>query len=180
MKIIIDAGHGGKDPGAIGPSGKKEKDINLKVAKLIQFLLSYLDYEVVLTRNDDAYPEWKERVKSKSDDLYISIHCNASNNPRAAGIETFCYTSSEEGKELAELVQANLIKGTGRVDRGVKENENLYVLKNTKCPAVLAEIGFISNIEEEVLLNCVEYQVEVSLAIVKAVDEFVRSRKSNN
>ncbi|OCL28624.1 hypothetical protein U472_00255 [Orenia metallireducens] len=177
--IIIDAGHGGEDPGASGQFSN-EKDVALQISRMLYTLLKEDGHNTRLTREDDSYPKWEDRVRSTAEDLFISIHCNASNNPRAAGIETFCYTSSEEGKELAELVQANLIKGTGRVDRGVKENENLYVLKNTKCPAVLAEIGFISNIEEEVLLNCVEYQVEVSLAIVKAVDEFVRSRKSNN
>ena len=176
MKIIIDAGHGGKDPGASGQFSN-EKDVALKISRMLYALLKKVGHEVRLTREDDSYPEWNQRVESTADDLFISIHCNASNNPRASGIETFCYKGSKEGKELAELVQANLIKHTSRIDRGVKENRGLYVLKNTKCPAVLAEIGFISNIEEEVLLNCVEYQVEVSLAIVKAVDEFVRSRK---
>lgn len=178
--IIIDAGHGGKDPGAIGPNGVKEKDINLKIAKLVKFLISYLDYDSILTRDDDYYPNWENRVKSKFDELYISIHCNASNNTRARGIETFFYTGSEQGKKLAELVQDNLIKATDRVNRGVKENKSLYVLKNTKCPAVLIEIGFINNLEEEALLDSIDYQVQISAAIVKAIDQFVRGENLNN
>jgi len=174
MKIIIDAGHGGKDSGAIGPSGTKEKDINLEVAKLLDILLKYRSHNTKLTRTEDVYPPWEDRVESNRDDIFISIHCNASNNRDAQGIETFHYPSSTEGNKLASLIQNNLIALTNRVDRGVKE-ANFYVLRETRCPAVLVELGFISNEEEEELLNDFDYQLKCVVAIIKAVESYQKS-----
>jgi N-acetylmuramoyl-L-alanine amidase len=172
--IIIDAGHGGKDPGAIGPSETKEKDINLEVTKLLSILLDYRGHSVKLTRTEDIYPTWEERVESDKDDLYISIHCNSAPNESAQGIETFHYPSSKQGQELASHIQNNLIALTNRTNRGVKA-ANFCVLKETRCPAVLAELGFISNEEEERLLRDFDYQLKCAVAIIKAVESYQKS-----
>ncbi|PRX23256.1 N-acetylmuramoyl-L-alanine amidase [Orenia metallireducens] len=169
MKIIIDPGHGGKDAGAVGEFSC-EKDINLKLAKLIEFLLEHLGYEVKLTRDKNCLPIWAERVESSEEDIFISIHCNGAPNESAQGIETFYYVGSKQGKQLAQSIHKSLIKVTESVDRLVKDNDDLYVLKRTKCPAVLVEVGFITNQYEEKLLNSAEYQLKLALAVVKGIE----------
>ncbi|WP_408955823.1 N-acetylmuramoyl-L-alanine amidase [Natroniella sp. ANB-PHB2] len=168
MKIIIDAGHGGSDVGALGQFSC-EKDITLKLAKVVGFLLRHLGYEVRLTRDDDYLPIWAERVESNKDDIFISIHCNGAPNPSVQGIETFYYKGSEKGEALARAIQGSLIDATKEVDRSVKSSDNLYVLRRTKCPAVLVEIGFITNEYEEKMLNSSDYQLKLALAIVKGI-----------
>ncbi|WP_027340228.1 N-acetylmuramoyl-L-alanine amidase family protein [Halonatronum saccharophilum] len=168
MKIIIDAGHGGSDSGAVGEFSC-EKDITLKLAKVVGFLLEHLGYEVRLTRDGDYLPTWAERVESKKEDIFISIHCNGAPNPSAQGIETFYYKGSEKGEALARSIQGSLIEATKGVDRFVKENDNMYVLRRTRCPAVLVEVGFITNEYEEKLLNSADYQLKLALAVVQGI-----------
>ncbi len=172
MKIIIDPGHGGSHRGAIGIYSN-EADINLKISKILHTILNYKKYNTILTRDDDSLPSWEDRVQSAVDDLFISIHCNGAANKKANGIETFHYTDSERGKMIADLIQKRLIEVTGRKDRGVKERDNIYVLKETRCPAVLVECGFITNQEEEKLLNDITYQLRVVLAIELAINEYL-------
>ena len=170
MNIIIDPGHGGKDFGAVGEFSC-EKDINLKLAKLIEFLLEHLGYEVKLTRDKNCLPIWAERVESSKEDLFISIHCNGAPNKSAQGIETFYYVGSKQGRLLAQSIHRSLVKVTNSVDRLVKDNNDLYVLKKTKCPAVLVEVGFITNSYEEKLLNSADYQLKIALAVVQGIED---------
>jgi N-acetylmuramoyl-L-alanine amidase len=173
MKIIIDPGHGGKDPGACGEFSQ-EKDITLKIGIMLYSLLKmYENYEVEMTRERDTYPTWVRRVKSEAEDIFISIHCNATVNKEVNGIETFHYPNSEQGERLANLIQSKLIAATNQKDRGVKSEEGLYVLRKTKCPSVLVECGFISNPEGEKSLNEAKYQYLLALTILEGIKEYL-------
>ena len=165
--IRIDPGHGGEDPGAVGTCSK-EKDIVLKMAHILDYLLFLEGYETKMTRDDDVKPNWVERVISSEDDLYVSIHCNAAKATNVKGISTFHYTSSEEGQVFAEQVQNELMKRIDTRNRGVKE-QNFYVLRETKCPAILVETGFITNEKEEEKLNTLDYQCKVAVSIIEAI-----------
>lgn len=172
-RICLDPGHGGEDPGAVGRSGLKEKDINLQVAlKVAEQLIE--KYAVNMTRVDDEYVSLSKRCEianqSKSQ-LFVSIHCNAAENTGANGIETYHYYASDRGRHLARGIQWGLIALTDRKDRGVKE-AGFQVLRGTVMPAALVELGFISNDEEEKLLQNEEYQVACAKSIVRGIEEF--------
>ena len=147
MRIVLDPGHGGKDPGAVG-HGLQEADINLRLAKCLAVELRSKKHAVIMTRSTDEYLSLAQRSKISNDnnpDLFISLHCNAATNPSAHGIETLCYSLSSKGYIFALAVQKALVEGTGLANRGVKARPDLYVLKHTKAPAILIELGFISN-----------------------------------
>lgn len=171
VKVCIDAGHGGNDPGAIGSSGTKEKDINLAVAKKLGELLKAEGISVQLTRLLDTTLELSDRVEianKTSADYFISIHCNSASSPTANGVETYCYKFGGEGEKLAKAVQEELVKATGLFNRGVKEG-NFQVIRETKMPAILIELAFISNPNEEKLLNTPQFQSKCAIAIMKGV-----------
>ena len=170
--VIIDPGHGGKDSGAVGPNETKEKDIVLSISKFVSEILNYRGYENRLTRDDDSYPSWGDRLQSNPKDLFISIHCNAVANKKVRGVETWHFTNSENGKKIASLIQDNIIKSSQMRDRGIKNNKKFRVLKDTRCPAVLVETGFISNPKEEEILNSLSYQIKVACSIVDAIKEY--------
>ena len=168
-KVCIDPGHGGTDPGAIGPGGLKEKDVNLIVAKQVADHLSRHGVQAQLTREDDRDISLAERCKASNDfkvDAFVSIHCNAAENQAAHGTETWYV--SPTGKLIAQKVQAELVPALDRADRGVKQG-NMYVLKNTKAPAVLTELAFISNAGEEKLLASQDFQGRAAEAVARGV-----------
>lgn len=154
MRICIDAGHGGVDSGA-SHKNTEEKDIVLDIAFELRNILDYWGYETVMIREEDEYIGLSERAwkanYSKAD-MFISIHTNAFSNPSAEGIETYYYSSSEEGEKLAREVQSSLIKNLRRYDRGIK-TAKYTVLERTIMTAILAEVGFISNKEESALMK---------------------------
>ena len=170
--IVIDAGHGDKDPGAIGVTGNKEKDFNLTMAlKVERLLLDHPSITVLLTRRTDVFLELKERsdfANKANADAFISIHAN-SYTPTSAGTETH-YTRSDS-KGLATILQKYTVLSTGLKDRGLKVGK-LYVTKNTKMPACLLEPAFLSNPAEESLLYNTEFQDTFALNISKAICEF--------
>lgn len=171
MKIYLDAGHGGKDSGAVGQRGTREKDFTLDIAKRCAVYAVRIGHNAILTRNADVFLELAERANianRASADLFISIHCNSADTIQANGIETFYYTGSSKGKEYATKVQSKLVKVTGLRDRGVKE-ANFAVLRHTKMPGILIECGFISNNEEELLLMSEEYRDKVAKCIVESI-----------
>ncbi|KHO62664.1 N-acetylmuramoyl-L-alanine amidase [Thermoanaerobacter sp. YS13] len=176
MKICIDPGHGGYDPGAIGSSGLKEKDITLAVALKVAEKLRHAGVEICLTRNSDQTP-WESNndlqmrcdiANSFGADYFVSIHCNSAGTPEAKGAETYCYKLGGKGEVLAKAIQTELIAATGRANRGVK-TANYYVLRCTNMPAVLTELAFISNPEEERLLADTDYQEKCATAIARAI-----------
>ena len=180
--IVIDAGHGGSDKGAVGPNRLTEKEVTLAVALKTERLLKDAGAEVIMTRRTDidvAAPgvpdstELRARVnKAPSNaEIFISIHCNAFTNPKSNGMETFYYNGSSQSKRLATLLNEELLNYGGLNNRGVK-SANFYVIKYSNCPASLIELAFITNYEEERLLASEEYQDRLAQAITVAIDRF--------
>ncbi|MEK3823423.1 N-acetylmuramoyl-L-alanine amidase [Paenibacillus sp. FSL K6-1558] len=174
--VVIDPGHGGKDPGTIGISNTQEKDFTLPLALKVQALLiQEPDIEVVMTRDTDVYPTRPERVQlanTLNADVFVSIHGNSVKaSPQTTGTETYYYKRSSS-KELADIVHRHLIEALGFKDRKVK-NGNLEVLRNTTMPAVLLEIGFLSNLVEEQAMLSDSVQNKAAQAIVDGIKEFL-------
>lgn len=170
-KIAIDPGHGGRDPGADGPSGLLEKDITLKVGLKVRALLESYGYTVVMTRTTDTYVSLQERcdiANNSGADLFVSIHNNSFSDPSANGTETFSYYSHDAGGQVARSIQSELVSALGLRNRGTKTSD-FYVLRNTNMPAALTELAFISNPREEALLNTDDFQNKAAKAIVDGI-----------
>ncbi|GAB6990234.1 N-acetylmuramoyl-L-alanine amidase family protein [Paenibacillus pini] len=172
--VVIDAGHGAKDPGTSGVTGKKEKAFNLAVAlKVDKLLKQESGIDGVLTRSDDTFLELKDRVKIASDlkaDLFISIHANSAGSSVATGTET--YYQRESSKALAKVMHKYLVQATGLTDRGVRYG-NFHVIRETKMPAVLLEVGYLSNKNDESALFSEALQNRVAQGIVKGIKEYL-------
>lgn len=174
--IVVDAGHGGKDPGTSSAADKREKDFTLAVAnKVVALLKQYPEFQVVPVRTTDVFYELSERVAIANDveaDLFLSIHANSFPKPTAAGTETFYY--NENSKAFAQVVHKHLQGATQFPDRGVKKS-GFYVIKNTKMPAVLTETGFLSNPQESAQLMNPAFQDKIAKAMVAAIREYYES-----
>lgn len=185
--IVIDPGHGGKDPGTTGFSGNYEKDINLEISKRLEEKLESNGYKVILTRDNDEYvdnPLRAEIANKKRARIFISIHGNAMEKDNSInGIQVLYYPNRQStigdlnNNELAQVMMNSLVNGTGAVDKGIIEREDLIVLNQTKMPAVVIEYGFLSNEKEEQLLLTEEYQNKVVDSIAKGLEEYFGSRK---
>jgi N-acetylmuramoyl-L-alanine amidase len=178
-KIIVDAGHGDYDPGAIGPSGVKEKDVNLAVAKYLKTELERYGATVLLTRSKDAYLELRERtdISNKSDyDAFVSIHSNAY-SAASRGTETFYNTSknfnASQSRFLAQDVQAALSKELGTHNRGYT-NKDFYVTRENDLPSILVELAFISNPKEEKLLKSDRFRRDAATGIRTGLQNFFK------
>ena len=178
FKVCIDAGHGGTDSGAEGFTKVNgvakylEKNVNLSVALKVGKILEDNGVEVVYTRKDDTFISLSQRsviANNAKVNYFVSIHCNSADIEGANGIETYYYYTSTKGKELAQAIQDELIKETGLKNRDIKDGSTLAVIKNTKAPAVLAELGFISNQNEEALLISEDYQNKCANAISRGI-----------
>lgn len=154
-RVVIDAGHGGKDSGAVALDGKtREKDLALEVAKKLTAKLEAAGYEVINTRTSDTYPGLRDRANlsnQKDADIFISIHFNSFGSSSAQGIEVL-YASEDnvniksgDQTVLARLILNELIKDTGMNNRGIKNRPDLAVLRLTETDAALVELGFLSN-----------------------------------
>ena len=173
--IMLDAGHGGNDTGAKG-AFSLEKDLNLAMALELEKELLARGFVVLLTRGNDVFITLADRCRiAEKADIFISLHHNAATNSSATGLETYAPELRKQNYSasvvLAFLIQRRIVEQTGERDRGMKTN-NYFVLENTTCPAVLVEAGFISNPEEEKLLNDAERRRKVVVAIADAVEEF--------
>lgn len=165
--IVIDAGHGGKDPGAIGTNTKvKEKDINLKVALKLDKKLRELGFRTILTRSTDEFIDLYERAgiaNRNNADAFISIHFNANGKSSVAGIQTlYCPAYDGTAKEgdqypFAKAIQDALLSGLNRVDKEIIRRPDLVVVRETNMVAALAELGFLTNPAEEKLIITDEY-----------------------
>lgn len=146
-KVYLDAGHGGRDPGAVG-NGLKEKDIVLPVTLKMGDILKRHGLEVVYSRTIDTFLELHERANKANQaktDVFVSIHCNSATNTSARGVETYSYLGSVEGGKLAKAIQDSVINAKiFSHNRGTK-TANFAVLRLTRMPAALVELGFISN-----------------------------------
>ena len=177
--IIIDPGHGGKDPGKVGTKGTLEKDINLKIALYLKEILKNQDINVIMTRDKDmdlstASTNWKISdmnkritfIQESNAVLVISIHQNSYTSPEVYGAQCFYRSNSTEGEQLASIVQNQIITSTNQTKiRNIKNNDDYYLLKHSPLPTVIVECGFLSNPEEEKLLLTDEYQRKMAWAI---------------
>lgn len=168
-KIFVDPGHGGTDPGAIGPTGLKEKDVTLQTSlKLKDYLVNWADASTLLSRENDTYPTLQDRVNRANSwpaDRFISIHYNSAADRSVNGTETLYYTyGSQTSKDLAQKLQNRLVEALGLPNRGIKARDDLYVLKYTNMPAALTESSFISNPYEEARLKDLTYIDKIAKA----------------
>ena len=175
-RIAIDPGHGGEDEGC-SFHGVEEKSINLEIALLLQKKLENMGFEVVLTRADDRELTLEERVATANRsqaDAFISIHQNSCGEKSAHGVETwYCASgkvvSSEENERLAKLVQQYTVLYSKARDRGVREEEELYVIREGNMPSCLIETGFLSNEKERTSLQKEEYCERLAQGIADGV-----------
>lgn len=168
MKIGIDPGHGGRDPGAIGPTRLYEKDVTLGISLELGRLLKAAELEPVFTRTDDRTMELITRtalLNNQKCDLAISVHINSATRQEANYISTFIQVA---GGQLAQKVQNELVQATGWPDGGVRV-KNLHMTRETKMPAILVECGFISNLEQEKQLRQPEFQRKLARAIADGI-----------
>ena len=152
MKWYLDFGHGGKDSGAIGPTNLKESDIALKIGMMVKETLENAFEKVITTRDNDKYYSLDYRTKKANNencDYFVSIHLNSAPNPSAKGCEVWLYDENSKLQTLANNLCNNLATKINTHNRGVKYSKKLSVLKNSKMPALLIEIDFISNKEVE-------------------------------
>ncbi|MBQ3180006.1 MAG: N-acetylmuramoyl-L-alanine amidase [Firmicutes bacterium] len=178
-RVVIDAGHGGSDPGTNG-GGYEEKTVTLAVSLLVQDRLEDAGYEVVMSRTEDEYPELLERAALTVDydaPVFVSIHCNAAENiPGANGIETYAAPGDADDAELAGCIQTALITATEARDRGVKTS-SLVVLTKNAAPACLVEIGFMTNEAECARIVSEDYQEVLAEAICAGIEEYFALRE---
>ena len=189
--VIIDAGHGGEDPGAIGGDGIYEKDLNLSIAMLLGEELKSRGYEVILTRTDDRmlYSEsenikgmrklsdLKNRCKIAAEHpeaLFVSLHMNTFGSSEYSGLQVYYSEKNEDGKLLASMVQDSVkdqLQGDNH--RSIKKSSGIYLLDNIKSTAILVECGFLSNLEEEAKLRNPNYQKKLCCVIASATSSFL-------
>ena len=154
-KVVMDAGHGGSDPGAVS-DGRKEKDDNLALALAVGSILAENGVDVVYTRTDDTYEtpfQKAQKGNQEGADLFISIHRNSSpEKDQYSGVETLLYDESGIKKELAENINRELAK-EGFQNLGIRERQGLVVLRRTRMPAALIEVGFINTQADNELLD---------------------------
>ena len=176
FSVVIDPGHGGPDPGAIGIGGIRETDVVLEVSKIVKNLLSEKGVKVRLTRKNEVDMDLPPRVSFANNmnaDIFVSIHANASRGKRRDinGLETFYYRGSR-GRLLAKKIQQQILRvSPGSPDRGVKQGR-FYVIKNTKMPAVLVEIGFLTGRLDARRLEKTAHRKRIAYAIAKGILEY--------
>ncbi|WP_304508433.1 N-acetylmuramoyl-L-alanine amidase [Anaerotignum sp.] len=180
--IILDAGHGGWDPGKTGVGGEDEKNINLKIMGKLQQYLEQGGATVYITRATDEalgskkradMAERKKIANESSGDILVSIHQNAFPSTGVKGAQVFYHKSSEQGKRLAESVQDELkSKVDSENQRLAKQNSDYYILRTTEIPAIIVECGFLSNPTEEALLNDEAYQDKLAWAIYLGITDY--------
>lgn len=178
--VILDAGHGGNDPGKISVDGTQEKDLNLEIAKKLKDLLEQQDIEVIMTREEDRGLYDENASNKKAQDMkrrcelinteqpacVISIHQNSYHEEPIHGAQVFYYGTSKESQGLAELIQEELIRFVDPENhRQAKANDTYYLLKKTDAPVVIVECGFLSNWEENGKLKDENYQDQLVWAI---------------
>ncbi len=176
---VIDAGHGDWDPGVIGVNGVKEKDVNLAIAKNLAELLRSSGATVLMTRETDTieYATKGEDTRARAAlaeeaDVFVSIHANSfPTYPSSHGAQIFYGNGNEQGQKLAKLVQAQTGEQLGST-RTALAHKNAYLLKNITIPAIIAEVGFLSNSDEEQKLATTDYQWQVAWAVYLGIVDY--------
>lgn len=193
--VVIDAGHGGRDPGASGGSGLTEEEVNLKIALKLRRLIEQGGGTAIMIREDDSglYTEGGNgRETRKSEDLrnrhaiinssgadiLISIHLNSFPQSQYYGAQTFYLQNDDKSRKLAEGIQNEVIKVLDRGnDRKAKATDSVYILKNNNMPGALIECGFLSNHEEEQLLKDEHYQEKAAWSIFVGIVKYLEAEE---
>lgn len=178
--LLLDAGHGGKDPGTSG-NGMQEKNLNLTIAQKIAQKLQGSGIKVYMTRDSDVYPENSTRAKTANDiaDLMVSIHMN-SGPETANGTETLYQVHANDNgarltsKQLAEILQGKVVSATGNTNRGAKLWTDVLILNRTTVPSVIVEVIFITNTGDALKISNPAYQDQVAQAIADGIQEAVK------
>ena len=184
--IVVDAGHGGNDPGKVSGNNVLEKDVNLQIATKLANELENAGFKVVMTRTEDngLYKEDDvnkkaadlrarcEIAEEENADLLISIHQNSFSDSNVRGGQAFYYTHSDKGKKMATLIQKHLKSADKDNTREAKANDSYYLLIHTPCICVIVECGFLSNAAETELLVTDEYQNRLVGSITDGVKEY--------
>lgn len=186
--VVIDAGHGGRDGGAVALSKLPEKDLNLDISLTLAEMLSACGVNVVLTRSSDYMLSCDEGstnkgrdlaarrriVQAQDDPVLVSIHMNSFPMSQYRGIQVYYSENNELSKTFAETVQKTTVEYLQKSNkRQTKAGRDIYLLETASCPAILVECGFLSNPEEAELLNNAEYRRKLSLAICASVCDFL-------
>ena len=187
--VVVDAGHGGVDPGKIGVDDSLEKDITLEFAERLKTILEQQDIQVVMTREEDKglYEETASNKKAQDlkkrcslinegqADCAVSIHQNSFTGESSKGAQVFYQSTSEEGKKFAGIMQKKIAScindGNHRIE---KANSDYYILKNSSPVAIIVECGFLSNPQEAALLSDDKYQKKMSSAIAQGISEYIQ------
>lgn len=186
--VVIDAGHGFPDNGAVSESGIYENEINLEIAKNLEKKLKKAGMTVIMTRKDsnslsnsktnNKREDLNKRVSirdASNADLFVSIHLNHFSDAKYSGAQVFYGGGNEESETAANILQSNLIKIVDPNNkRTPMKSDNIYIIKNTKIPSVLVECGFLSNPTEAKLLSTSEYQKKISTALYCGICEYLK------
>ncbi len=186
--IVLDAGHGGDDPGKIGINGALEKDINLSITLKLKQLLENKGYNVVLTREDSNDLSSENASNHKREDMNkrvdimsnsdaaitVSIHQNSFTDESVYGPQVFYYASSDDSMELASVVLSSLDETLAMTEsRGIKANDSYYLLKKSPTPTIIVECGFLSNYNEADALTTDSYQNKIARGIYLGICEYL-------
>lgn len=186
-KVVIDAGHGGSDPGKVGIGDILEKEINLQIAKKVEKLLKKKKITVVMTRTQDCMITGNEEETTKAADMKarvamineqapqiaVSIHQNSYQESSVCGAQVFYYKDSSEGERAALIMQKALLSFDEDNTRQAKSNNTYYLLKRTKVPTIIVECGFLTNPEEAEKLCSEEYQQKVAEGICNGILQYL-------
>lgn len=189
--IVVDAGHGGRDPGVVGIGNVEEKNINLQIAMKLAKCLEEAGYEIVMTRDGD-YELYEEGtggrkaqdmqnrvavIEKESPELTISIHQNSYPDESVCGAQVFYRENSKEGRALADTLQEELNKlPENTKKREIKSNVSYYLLKYVDSPIAIVECGFLTNPEEVRLLQEELYQKKIAEAIAEGVKQYLEKK----
>jgi len=175
--VVIDPGHGGRDPGAVGIGGIQEKEIVLDISFQVARLLEQQGVQAVMSRTDDSEIDLQPRVslaERLNATLFVSIHANAINmsRPDVNGIETYYY---DNGLDLARVIHSSILEGTGAGDRRVRQ-ARFYVLRKTTMPSVLLEVGFVTGAEDAARLSDPAYRSQMAASIARGILLYLQQR----
>ena len=188
LSIVIDAGHGGIDPGKVGINDALEKDINLALALKLRDKFSQDSIRIILTRDSDTGLYSEGSTNKKAEDMQtrckiisdaspiftVSLHQNSYPSPEVCGAQVFYFGQSQDGKKLADMIQDSLISNVDPDNHRVaKANESYYLLKKTPTPTVIVECGFLSNPTEADLLLTDDYQNQLVDAIYNGIQNYL-------
>lgn len=183
--VVLDAGHGGFDPGAVSDAGVRECDINLSITRMLQAELVARGYCVIMTREEEgALGDTKSADMQKRRDIIfesgadyaLSIHLNANADSSCYGPVVLYHPGSEEGEKLAQTLQDVLNKGLEIARPRTIQTGNYFILKSGDMPIVIVECGFLSNADDEALLLSPEYQARVAKAIAIGLDAYITDK----